>query len=235
MRTWEVVVDAIIEIGQPYAAEVRLRSCIIELASTQASLINHDRLRKQLASLGAKVKVYKTATGTGARSESDSFDITTLVTLFDEGLVTLPYGGTYVENARIDAYIDQLCAWRTDDEGHSVKHLKRDMVMATLFAESEAFALSNRSATHVKIHSQVKPPRWAMRRFENARVQRELQRDHDEKVAAAQAAAQRIGPILVGHGAGIQGWELNMRTGLGSPTIRSPRKARRGYRRWQSH
>jgi hypothetical protein len=48
----------------------------LELASTQESLINHDRLRKQLASLGAKVKVYKTATGTGARSESDSFDIT---------------------------------------------------------------------------------------------------------------------------------------------------------------
>src|SRR5207244_7627745 len=106
MRTWDNVVDAILAIGQPYAAEHRLRSCVIELASTQESLINHQRLRQQLASLGAKVKTYKTATGTGARSESDSFDITTLGTLFDEGLVTLPYGGTYEDRERVDRYID---------------------------------------------------------------------------------------------------------------------------------
>jgi hypothetical protein len=52
----------------------------------------------------------------------------------------------------------------TDDEGHSIKHLKRDMVMATLFAESEAFALANRPETKVKIRSKVRPPRWAMKR-----------------------------------------------------------------------
>jgi hypothetical protein len=159
MRTWDNVADAIITIGQPYAAKLRLRSCVIELASTQESLINHDRLRKQLASLGAKVKTYSTRTGTGARSESDSFDVTTMGTLFDEGLVTLPYGGSYEDRARTDAYIDQLCAWRTDDEGHSVKHLKRDMVMGTLFAESEAFTLANRDNTRkVKIRSQAAVP-----------------------------------------------------------------------------
>jgi hypothetical protein len=199
MRTWDNVADAIIAIGRPYAAELRLRSCVIELASTQESLVNHDRLRKQLASLGAKVKVYKTATGTGARSESDSFDITTIGGLFDESLITLPYGGTYEDRKRVDDYIDQLCAWRTDDEGHSIKHLKRDMVMATLFAESEAFMLANRPESKVKLRSQVRPPRWVMNRhrelYQDARELAELQREHDEKVAAAQAMAQRIGPL----------------------------------------
>jgi hypothetical protein len=68
------------------------------------------------------------------------------------------------------------------------------MVMATLFAESETFMLANRPETKVKIHSQVKPPRWAMFHYENARVQREERRERDEKVTRAQEMAQRIGP-----------------------------------------
>ncbi len=137
---------------------LRLRSCIIELGSTRASLINHDRLRKQLPSLGAKVKVYKPATGTGARSESDSLDITSIGTMFDEGLVTLPCEGT-TPRTRSRRLHRPARAWRTDDEGHSEKHLKRDMVMATLFAESEAFVMENRPEQKVKIRSQVRPPR----------------------------------------------------------------------------
>jgi hypothetical protein len=99
--------------------------------------------------------------------------------------VTLPYGGTYAENAKVDHYIDQLCAWRTDDEGHSVKHLKRDMVMASLFGESEAFALANRSESKVKIHSQAKVPRWARGRYGGFAWQ--------ERVGTTRA--QRIGPL----------------------------------------
>jgi hypothetical protein len=51
------------------------------------------------------------------------------------------------------------------------------------------------SRAHVKIHRQVKVPRWATRRYENARALHQERRQHDEKVAAAQAMAQRVGPI----------------------------------------
>ena len=37
----------------------------------------------------------------------------------------------------MDAHVDQLCAWRTDAQGRSIRQLTRDIVMATLFAESE--------------------------------------------------------------------------------------------------
>lgn len=33
--------------------------------------------------------------------------------------------------------LDQLCSWRMDSEGHSIRYLKRDQIMACLFAESE--------------------------------------------------------------------------------------------------
>ena len=60
----------------------------------------------------------------------------------------------------MDAYIDQLAAWRTDADGHSIKHLTRDMVMATLFAESEAFVLANRPKGR-KPKREPNVPSWA--------------------------------------------------------------------------
>jgi hypothetical protein len=53
---------------------------------------------------------------------------------------------------QVDGYIDQLCAWRIEDEGARIKLLEREMVMATLFA-AETFALANRPETKVRIHS----------------------------------------------------------------------------------
>ena len=50
----------------------------------------------------------------------------------------------------MDAHVDQLCAWRTDAQGRSIRQLTRDMVMATLFAESEALVLANRPAENKK-------------------------------------------------------------------------------------
>lgn len=105
-------------------------------------------------------EIYQTMTGTGGRAKRSNFDITTLGGLFDAGLITLPYGGTFDEIAKVDAYIDQLCAWRTDDLGHSIRYLTRDMVMATLFAESEAFVLANRP-TERKPRKPPDIPRWA--------------------------------------------------------------------------
>ncbi len=80
--------------------------------------------------------------------------------LFDGGLITLPYGGTYAETAKVDVYIDQLCAWRTDAQGHSIRQLTRDMVMPTLLAESEAFVLANRPIKH-KRRKLADVPAWA--------------------------------------------------------------------------
>ncbi len=50
----------------------------------------------------------------------------------------------------MDAHVDQLCAWRTDAQGRSIRQLTRDMVMATLFAESEVLVLANRPAENKK-------------------------------------------------------------------------------------
>jgi hypothetical protein len=50
---------------------------------------------------------------------------------------------------QVDAYIDQLSV-ADEDEGARTKLLEREMVMATLFAESETFVLANRPETRVR-------------------------------------------------------------------------------------
>lgn len=144
MRNWDNVADLIAEVAAPFGEAGRLRAATVEWAGTQEALITSDRLRRSLGSLGCKIIPYKTRSGTGARSEADSFDITTIGTLFDAGLVHLPYAGTAADRDKVDAYITQLCQWRTDDQGRSLKSLRKDMVMATLFAEAEAYALAAR-------------------------------------------------------------------------------------------
>jgi hypothetical protein len=126
------------------AAKYSPRKVIFEGNAQQKSFLFQDQMMRGLRSLGARWEVYQSVTGTGARSRSANYDITTVGGLFDEGLVTLPYGGTYDQQERVDAYITQLCQWRTDEGGNSIKFLTRDMVMATLFAESEAFVEANR-------------------------------------------------------------------------------------------
>jgi hypothetical protein len=140
MRNWDNIENQILEFARTYPG----RWCVIEHAGQQESLINQTSLNKELRALGWKIKGYKTATGTGARAEQSNFDITTIGGLFDAGLVTLPYGGTVHDRKRVDEYVDQLCKWRTDDAGRSIKYLTKDMVMATLFAESEAFVQANK-------------------------------------------------------------------------------------------
>jgi hypothetical protein len=140
MRNWQNVIAQIVEMCRDYSP----RTVVIERANTQGSLINDESLRREMRSMGVKIVDYKTATGTGARAEQANFDITTIGGLFDGGLITLPGGGTFEDLKRVQDYIDQLVKWRTDDDGNSIKRLTRDMVMATLFAESEAFELARR-------------------------------------------------------------------------------------------
>ncbi len=158
MRNWNNVIDQIAE----YCRAFPIRKVIIEGNNTQkAGLTEHPYFRKTITELGTKWTVYQTVTGSGARAVQSNFDITTVGAMFDERLITIPYGGDFEEVARVDQYIDQLCAWRTDENGHSIKHLVRDMVMATLFAESEAFTTANRPTQ--KPVQRSKAPPWAKR------------------------------------------------------------------------
>jgi hypothetical protein len=145
MRTWDNVIDAIqrIAVQLTSGSSANFRAVVIERTNTQATLINDTSLHRAIRGMGAQVIEYRTRTGMGAQAERDSFDISTIGGLYDAGLVSLPYGGTFAEREAVDGYVEQFLAWRVDEQGRSIKHLKRDMVMATLFAESEAFNRAN--------------------------------------------------------------------------------------------
>lgn len=164
MRNWDNVTDQIVEFCQAYGA----RRVTVEVNNTQrAGLTNAPYFIRQVTSTGAKFDTYQTVTGVGGRAKQANYDITTIGGLFDQGMITLPYGGTTEDQRRVDAYVEQLCRWRTDDDGNSIKHLTRDMVMATLFAESSAFELANRRAEPIKQKSRA--PAWAARGWRNRR------------------------------------------------------------------
>src|SRR5207248_385343 len=135
MRNFDNIAEELLEMARTYAP----RKVIVEGNQQQKGIIFSDAFQRGVRSLGLRYEVYQTRTGTGGRAVAANFDITTIGALFDGGLVTLPYSGTQTDLARTDRYIDQFCAWRTDDQGNSIKYLVRDMVMATLFAKSEAY------------------------------------------------------------------------------------------------
>jgi hypothetical protein len=145
LRTWSNVIDQILEMAGPLVrSHANFRSVVIEETNVQGTLIHDPRLHREIRSMSANVVTYKTRTGSGAQARRDTFNITSIGALYDGGLITLPYGGTFDENAKVDAFIEQHLAWRVDEEGRSIKHLKRDQVMACLFAESEAFKQANK-------------------------------------------------------------------------------------------
>lgn len=168
MATWDNVIDQVVEFCHNYP----IRVVVIETNNTQRSLTNSPELHRRIRSAGARLETYQTVSGTGARSEQTNFDITTIGGLFDAGLVSLPYSGPFDEREKVDSYIEQLVAWRTDEQGHSIKYLVRDLVMATLFAESEAFALASRNADGSQRVPRKLPiwaknrtvPRWATKK-----------------------------------------------------------------------
>lgn len=150
MLNWNNVTDQIAF----YCDKYRVREVIVEGNNTQkAGLSLAPYFIKQITELGAKHSIYQTVTGTGGRTKQSNFDITTIGALFSGGKITLPYGGLPKDRERIDAYIDQLARWRTDDNGNSIKHLVRDQVMATLFAESKAFELANKRVVPLLQHT----------------------------------------------------------------------------------
>ena len=129
--------DAILDL----AAKYQPRSVVIESVSQQKSLHNNPDFQRAMRNLGALIEPYATATATGARSEAASFDISSVGGLFDQRMVTLPYGGSVDDRKRVDEYIQELVNWRP-----GVRTIRKDRVMATLFAESESFLQAQRGA-----------------------------------------------------------------------------------------
>ena len=152
---WDNVVEQIRQAGVTHGASV----AAIEMNNVQGSIHNNPRYIKALRSVGMKIEPYQTRSESGARAEGDDFDISTIGALFDSGLVVLPYGNES-SRAAVDKYIAQLLDWRP-----GAKHLTRDMVMATLFAESEAMKEYQRSQSRSTQKYVPKAPKWVARRW----------------------------------------------------------------------
>jgi len=176
LRTHQNVSRAIIDHIERY----RPRACVIENRNIQAGYINDPDVRRAAASVGTRLVPYVTSTETGARAEERDFDISKVGGLYDVELVDLPHADATARTA-VDAYIDQCCAWRP-----GIKHLTRDMVMGTLFAESEAVRDVRASQKPTKRKKKV--PRWASNRDGGWRWRTpdkpgpELERDEDGNV-----------------------------------------------------
>jgi hypothetical protein len=151
LRTFQNIQAAILDFTARYAPRI----AAIEMNNVQGSISNDPDFVRAMRNLGTRVTTYQTRTEMGARAEHDNYDISTIGGLFDAGLITLPYGGTQDQRAKVDAYINQFLSWRP-----GVKYITRDMVMSTLFAESEAYPIAQKGARESKPY-QPKAPSFA--------------------------------------------------------------------------
>lgn len=138
MGNWDNVASLTVELAQRYNAQ----RVVVETNNTQGDVF--QRVESGCRKVGIRCVGYQTVTASGARAEETEFSISSVGALFDEGMIVLPYGD--MDSAKkVDAYIAQLTNWRPRPPGASSWHLVRDMVMATLFAESEARLIVRRS------------------------------------------------------------------------------------------
>ena len=160
MRTFGNVQKQIAE----FVAKYGIKVAAVELANVQGSISNDEAFVRQLKGLGCRVVNYATRTAMGARAELDDFDISSIGALFDEGLVTIPYMDTQTRK-RIKPFVDQFLDWRPKPKGAKSWHLTRDMVMATLFAESvarETYLNAQKETTSKRTN---RAPKWAKDRM----------------------------------------------------------------------
>jgi hypothetical protein len=150
MQNWDNVAALTTELADRYRARV----AVVEINNTQGDVFY--RVEKACRKVGVRCKGYATATATGAKAEETEFSISSIGALFDADMVVLPYGDAETAK-RVDAYIDQLCNWRPRPSGTTSWHLIRDMVMATLFAESEAREIVRRAARAPKKQRRAMP------------------------------------------------------------------------------
>lgn len=138
MRHWPAIIERLSHICDSlHTAGMMPRELVIEMRNVQGSLAEDPRLREEMAKRGVRITTYTTVASSGAAAEESDFRISSIGELYDADLVLLPYGDERSRKA-VDAYIDQCCNWRPKPAGAASWHLIRDMVMATLFAESVA-------------------------------------------------------------------------------------------------
>src|SRR3990172_7215943 len=128
LRTFGNIQKEALKLVTRYGAKV----LAIEKANVQESLTNDPEFIRDVRAVGCRLTTYQTRTAFGARAENDDFDVSSIGDLFDSKLIVLP-DRDEESHAVARPYVDQLLDWRP-----GIKHLTRDMVMATLFAESEA-------------------------------------------------------------------------------------------------
>ena len=157
LANWPNVARLVMEMAHRYHA----RAIVVEWNNTQAAL--YEELRKDAVSAGISLLRYQTVTATGARAEETDFSISSVGALYNEGLISLPYADT-VAQAKIDPYIAQCANWRPKPSTARSWHLVRDMVMATLFAESEARDIIRRGIAPMQ-QPKRRAPAWADSRY----------------------------------------------------------------------
>lgn len=73
---------------------------------------------------------------TGHNKNDPNLGVTSMIPLFEQGLVDLPYGDP-ATRAKVDVYVNQLVNWRPIAGRLGHKHWKADLVMAGWFPEAE--------------------------------------------------------------------------------------------------
>lgn len=154
LRTFQNIQAQILNFVRAYGP----RTVAIEMNNVQGSISSDPAFVKEVRSYGAQVVTYMTRTATGARAETDDFDISSIGALYDSELVVLPYADPASKKA-VDAYVAQMLEWRP-----GIKHLTRDMVMATLFAESQAREFYLRHQAQLRKRPLSRAPEWARTR-----------------------------------------------------------------------
>ena len=166
MRTSRNVLVEAARLARTY----RANTMVVEGNNTQKGwMIEDDWFRREMAGIGCPIVVYQTVTTAGARAESDDFDRSKVASLFDASLVVLPYGDIASQEV-VDAYIQQCVAYRP-----GAKHQTKDMVDATLFAESRAREFARIDHEHKPMRS--KAPAWVQRRHRARTEAEELEKE----------------------------------------------------------
>jgi hypothetical protein len=155
MKEDEIINRAVYE-----AQRLGCKTIVFEIRNIQAHMF--EKLRDALRGKSIRLVPYKTATATGAQAQETDFSITSIGTLVDERMVSFPFDlNDHETQKKMGEFITQLVRWKPKPPGKSSWHLVRDLVMAMLFAESEA-------RKFVKLAGKSKPrrradvPSWAM-------------------------------------------------------------------------
>jgi hypothetical protein len=144
-----------------YEAErLGCQTIVVEVRNIQQSIF--EKVKDLCRGKGIRVMDYKTATATGAQAQETEFDISSIGKLMDERMVSLPYKLTdHDTTKRMDELIAQFVRWRPRPSGKTSWHLTRDIVMATLFAESQARKFVKSAKRTKGGHYRSDIPQWA--------------------------------------------------------------------------